>query len=332
MFTTQSRFLIGAVLLGGVLAACTPPPPQTSALTPAPTVPGSTVSLGDLVDPTAEVTKVTGDLQFTEGPVWSPDNRLLFSDIPANRIYAVDPQDGRRVVFLEPSHSSNGLTYDDQDRLLLCEHKTRLVSRLHADGHREVLADRWQGKRFSSPNDLVYHPATGTIFFTDPPWGLKGQDNDPTKEIAFNGVFRRDADGEVTVVDSTLHRPNGIAVSPDGRWLYVGESSRDQRAYWVRYALDDRARPGAGQRWAEADQPAHKGNADGLKVDERGNLYGTGPGGIWVFSPEGSHLGTLTFPEQPTNCAWGGADGRTLYVTAQTSVYALPCKVAGVRP
>lgn len=288
-------------------------------------------ALATLVAPDAEVTKVADDFKFTEGPLWSPRGTLLFSDIPADRVYEVDPKTGAREVFLEPSGASNGLAYDEQGRLLLCQHKARRVARLNDDSTQTVLADRWQGKRFNSPNDLVHH-ASGALFFTDPPWGLQGLDEDSEKEIPFNGVFRLGPDGAVTVVDSTLFRPNGIAVSPDGRWLYVGESSRDQKVYWKRYPLDAQGIAGAGERFAEADEPGNKGNADGLKVDQQGNMYATGPGGIWVFSSEGQHLGTLRFPELPANCAWGGSDSRTLYVTARQGIYAIPVKVPGLMP
>ncbi|MGB3618627.1 MAG: SMP-30/gluconolactonase/LRE family protein [Catalinimonas sp.] len=287
--------------------------------------------LETLIDPGAEVRQVAEGLSFTEGPLWSPRNTLLFSDIPANRVYELDPQGGEPEVFVEPSRNSNGLAYDADGRLLLCEHDGRVVSRRRADGTREVLADRWRGQRFNSPNDLVLHP-TGAIFFTDPPWGLKKTDDDPAKELPFNGVFRLDPDGSVTLVDSTLHRPNGIAVSPDGRRLYVGESNRDREVFWMSYPLDEAGRAGRGERLYTADVSAEAGSADGLKVDERGNVWATGPGGVWVISPDGAPLGVVRFPELPANCAWGGPDGRTLYVTARRGVYTIETRVKGWLP
>jgi len=290
----------------------------------------------------ARAERVAGGFAFTEGPVWAGDAGLLFSSPNTNAIYRLEPEAGRVSVFRAKSGytgtdigryhqpGSNGLTFDPQGRLAICQHGNRRVVRVEPHGDLTVLADRYRGQRLNSPNDLVFR-SDGTLYFTDPPFGLPGGADDPAKEIAFSGVFRA-RDGEVALVTDELAGPNGIAFSPDERWLYVG--NWDERAkVVVRYPIGAGGDP-AGPGEVIHDMTAAPGEdaIDGLKVDVDGRLYVCGPGGIWVLSPEGELLGRLALPEAPHNLAWGDADARALYVTALTSVYRIRLAVPGVRP
>jgi len=285
----------------------------------------------------AVVEKVGTEYQFTEGPVWSDEGFLLFSDIPANKIYKWVPE-GNVTVFIEPSNHANGLTFDENGLLVACEHGGRAVVRYYPDGQRFVVADNYKGKKLNSPNDLVIH-SSGAIFFTDPPWGLPELDDDPAKEIPFNGVFVI-VNGEVRLIDSTLFRPNGIALSPDEKYLYVGnhQYSGDQDQgnagikSWFRYTLNEDLTVGEKTEFCRAPDSRLQGSPDGMKVDIKGNLYCTGPGGLLVFNPDGKYLGTIILPELPTNCAFGGKDGKTLFITARTQIFKVDLVVEGIRP
>ncbi len=282
-----------------------------------------------LVPEHAVVELIATGFAFTEGPVWNGDH-LLFSDIPNNRIvrYRRLPEGPEITTFRYPSGfpagqptrveqmGSNGLTLDRQGRLLACEHGNRRVTRTEPDGSVIALADRYEGKRLNSPNDLVYR-SDGTLFFTDPPFGLPEMADDPKRELPFSGVYRV-RDGEVLLVTPELAGPNGLAFSPDERWLYVGNWDPDRKVV-MRYDPET----GEGDVLFDMTEARGEDAIDGLKVDERGNLYVCGPGGIWVVSSAGEHLGTLVLPEAPHNLAWGDAEGRGLYVTAETSVYRL---------
>ncbi len=284
----------------------------------------------DLLAPEEPECLVTG-FQFTEGPVWHPDGYLLFSDVPANRIYRWSPKQGL-ALFREPSGYANGLTLDQQGRLLACEHGNRRVSRTEADGQVVTLADRYQGRRLNSPNDLVVK-SDGAIYFTDPPYGLGPTEQ---QELPFQGVFRLSPDGTLTLLADDFDRPNGLAFSPDETILYVSDSNRDHvRAFDVQ-ADGTLAR---GRVLAEMRLPGYYAMGhrrrvnvnvpDGMKVDMEGNLYVTGPGGLWLFRPDGTEVGLLVLPEFPANCAWGDADRRSLYITARTSLYRVRCRVPG---
>jgi gluconolactonase len=276
--------------------------------------------LDAIVPVKATIERVAGGFKWPEGPVWVRSGFLLFSEIPSALIDKWTP-DGKVTTYLGPKEftmkdlaaagvpGSNGLTLDKQGRLTICDQGNRRITRLEKDGHFTVLADRYQGKRFNSPNDLVYK-SDGSLYFTDPPYGLEKQDNDPKKELPFNGVFRI-AGGKVNVLVRDLTRPNGIAFSPNEDYLYVDNSGK------IFYDL--------------ASTPG-KNAPDGMKVDRKGNVYATGPGGIWIFSPEGKHLGTVKLPEIASNCAWGDADGKTLYITASTGLYRIHLKIPGIRP
>ncbi len=285
----------------------------------------------------AVVEKVGTEYQFTEGPVWAGDGFLLFSDIPANIIFKWIPG-GDVTKFIEPSNNSNGLTFDREGLLVACEHGGRAIVRYEADGMRSVIADHYLGKKLSSPNDLVIH-SSGAIFFTDPPWGLPGLDDDPAKEIPFNGVFVI-INGEVRLIDSTLYRPNGIALSPDEKYLYVGNNQYSEGAdendtginSWFRYTLNEDLNVKEKNEFYRAPDSSVEGNPDGMKVDVEGNLYCTGPGGLLIFNPEGKYLGTIVLPELPTNCAFGGKDGKTLFITDRTQLFKVDLLIEGVRP
>jgi gluconolactonase len=282
--------------------------------------------------------RVATGFEFTEGPVWTKDGALLFSSPNTNTIYRWTP-DGAMGVFRTKSGytgtdigrfgqpGSNGLAFDPQGRLTLCQHGNRRVLRVEPHGNTTVLADRYQGRRLNSPNDLVYS-STGVLYFTDPPFGLPDGYDDPARELAFSGVFAV-RDGEVELVTDALRGPNGIALSPDERWLYVGDWDPQHKAV-IRYPLDSSGRPTAvGELLCDLTDAAGDDAIDGLKVDADGRLYVCGPGGIWVISPDGKRLGLLQLPEPAHNLAWGGPERRDLYVTALTGVYRLPLAVTG---
>ena len=277
----------------------------------------------DLLEST-EPERIASGFQFTEGPVWHPDGALFFSDIPANRIYRWWP-DGRPEVYREPSNNSNGLTLDRDGHLIVCEHSGRRVSRTEADGSVVAIAERYQGKRLNSPNDTVVH-SDGSIYFTDPPYGISSPDE---REIPFNGIYRLSPQGELTLLADDFDRPNGLAFSPDQSVLYVDDTSRlHVRAFDVQ----PDGTIANGRIFAEVDENVGKGRPDGLKVDVEGNVFVTGPGGMWLFRADGTHIGALTMPEVTANCAWGDEDRRTLYMTASTSVYRIRSKVQGIAP
>jgi gluconolactonase len=272
--------------------------------------------------------------------VWSPDGDLLFSDPNENTIYRWS-RDGQVSIFRTKSGyagvdiseykqpGSNGLTFDPQGRLTVCQHGERRVIRIEPTGAITVLADRYQGKRLNSPNDLVYK-RDGTLYFTDPPFGLPKVFDDRRKELPFSGVYRV-KDGLVTLVAKDLTGPNGIAFSPDERFLYVTNWDEKKKVV-MRYPVSADGTLGSGSVFFDMTSAPGEEALDGMKVDAEGHLFVSGPGGVWVLSGEGKHLGTLRFPELPANMAWGDADGRTLYLTARTSVYRLRLGVPGIRP
>jgi gluconolactonase len=276
-------------------------------------------------DPVVEL-MATG-FAFTEGPVWRGDH-LLFSDIPSNRIVRFEMQEeGPSVTtFRYPSGNSNGQTLDAQGRLITCEHATRRVTRTEPDGSITVLAARFETRRLSSPNDVVARN-DGTIYFTDPPYGLTGQSRD--KQLPYNGVFKVNPDGTgLTLLLTDLERPNGLAFSPDQKTLYVIDSApRLINAYPV----SQDGSLGNGRVFAELPaQELEQGNPDGMKVDVEGNVYSTGPSGLWIFSPKGVLLGRIRTPEIPANIAWGDPDWKGLYMTSRTGLYRMRVNIAGV--
>lgn len=285
-------------------------------------------ALRKLVPEGALIEKLAGGFKFTEGPVWTRDGVLLFSDIPNDTIVEWNPKTGKTSDFIKPSASSNGNTLDPQGRLVTCEHAGRRVSRRERDGSVVTVVDRFEGKRLNSPNDVIFK-SDGAMYFTDPPYGLAKQDEDPGKEQKFNGVYRF-KDGQLTQIATDLSRPNGLAFSPDEKTLYVANSD-DKRKLWMAYPVKADGSLGAGKVFFDVTSSKEPGLPDGMKVDRQGNVYCTAPGGLWIFSPAGKHLGTLQPTEVPANCHWGD-DGKTLYMTAQTGLYRIRLKVAGIRP
>lgn len=268
------------------------------------------------------VERIAGGFQFTEGPYWRPEaGELIFSDIPANRVYRWTPG-ADTSVFLEPSGHANGIHADNDGHILLAQHDGHLA-RLLDHGETEVLVSEYEGQRLNSPNDLDVH-SNGAIYFTDPPYGVDEDD----RALDFSGVYRLDPDGSLTLLTREFNRPNGIVLSPDESLLYVNDSQENI----VRvYEVDGDGSLTNGRLFAEPQDPEADGATDGMKVDENGNLYTTGPGGVWIYSPDGELIDRLPVPEAPTNLAFGGSDMQTLYITAPPNVYRAPVTVAGLQ-
>jgi gluconolactonase len=322
----KSHLLLAAALLS---AGCSTPPPPVAEKPAAPAI-GSIVRLDPAFD-----ALVPKDAQI-EGPLWRPSNALWFSDVVGNVVRQWTP-DGKVTEILRPGgydgnslpadgfNGPNGMTADKDGAVLLCQHGNRRIARIDKDMKVTTLVDKFEGKKFNSPNDLVFR-SDGALYFTDPPYGLPKGDDDPTKELKFNGVFRL-ANGKLQAIVKDLTRPNGIALSPDEKTLYVAVSDPDHKV-WMRYDLAANGTVSNGKVFADVTAEKEDGLPDGMKVDSLGNVYGSGPGGIWVFSPDGKHLGTIKPPETPANCGWGD-DGKTLYITARTGLYRIKLAVAG---
>ena len=263
------------------------------------------------IPPGVKLEKIaTGFLQ-PEGPVWKDNVGLLFSDIKANLIYQWSPVDSSIKTYLQPSDSSNGLTFDRQGRLVLTQMRLRRIARQELDGSISPLASLFRGKKFNSPNDLVVK-SDGSIFFTDPDFNIPYPYN---KELAFKGVYRISTSGSVKMLDSTFDKPNGICFSPDEKKLYVNESPKCRIYVWD--VVDDST---ITNKKLFFQIPA-SGYADGMKVDSAGNVYCTGPTGVWIISPNGEYLDKIAVPETPSNCNWGDNDRQALYITAGKSLY-----------
>jgi gluconolactonase len=271
-----------------------------------------------------EIEQVATGFQFTEGPIWMfEDQFLLFSDIPANKIFKLSA-DRQVTVFREPSHHSNGLTYDRQGRLIACEHGSRRVTRTETNGTITVLADRFNSRKLNSPNDVIVK-SDGSLYFTDPPYGIQPEQ----QEQAFQNVYRLSPDGQdLTVVADDFIKPNGLALSPNEQTLYISESS--ERCHIRAFDVQSDGTITNDRVFHTMTTLGMTGNPDGMKVDRKGHLFATGPGGLWVFEPDATHLGTITLPEQPANCAWGDTDWQSLYITAQTSVYKIRVNTPGI--
>ena len=264
------------------------------------------------------VEKLVGDFDFIEGPVWHPDGFLLFSDIPGNTIYKLVPNE-QPEVFRSPSGNANGNTFDLEGRLITAEHSNRRVSRTEHDGTVITIASEYEGKRLNSPNDLVVK-SDGSIYFTDPPYGIQPKQ----EELGFYGVYRIAPDGTLTLLADDFVRPNGIAFSPDETKLYVNDSQTGNiRVFDVKPdgTLE------SGRIFAELKDSTKQGVPDGMKVDVQGNVYSTGPGGVWVFSPSGELLEVIEVPEVAANLTWGDNGNQTLYITATNSVYSIPIHI-----
>jgi gluconolactonase len=298
-----------------------------------------------IVGPNPKIFKLAEGFQFTEGPIWVPEGKyLLFSDPNSNVIYKYKPNEnepGKLEVFRKPSGysgadiaeygqpGSNGLTLDPQGRLTINQHGNHRVVRLEKDGSETVLADKFEGKRLNSPNDLVYR-SDGTLYFTDPPFGLPKFFDDPRKELPFSGVFSI-YKGKLQVISKDFTGPNGIAFSPDEKYLYVGNWDEKKKVV-MRYEAKPDGTLADGKVFFDMTSAPGEDALDGIKVDQAGNLYVSGPGGLWVISAEGKHLGTVIAPRHIHNMAWGDDDGKTLYLCARSGLYRMRLNLAGVRP
>ena len=281
-----------------------------------------------LIPKGAFVEKLAEGFEWSEGPVWVPSGQyVLFSDIPVNTIYRWDAVKGLQP-YLRPAGyawkdapglelGTNGLVLDTEGRLVMCDHGNRQIARLDTSNYtKETLASEYNGKRFNSPNDLIYK-SNGDLYFTDPPYGLRGLNEDPAKELPFNGVYRLKPSGEVTLLTRELSFPNGIAFSPDEQTLYVANSD-PERPIWMAFDVLADGTVTNGRVFFDAAKlvaQGRRGLPDGLAVDRMGNLFATGPGGVVVLSPEGTHLGTIATGELAANCAFGD-DGSSLYITS----------------
>ena len=294
-----------------------------------------------LVPRDAALEKIAEGFTWVEGPVWSrKGGYLLFSDIPSNSIFKWKEGEGISL-FLKPSGytgsapfegrepGSNGLTFDHLGRLVLCEHGDRRISRLEENGTKTTLVDRYEGRRINSPNDAVFK-SNGDLYFTDPPFGLPGRFDDPRKELPFQGVYRLSVDGKLTLLTKDIKAPNGIAFSPDEKRLYVTDVDPSRPA-WLAFDVKDDGTIANGRVFFDAApfKKTRKGNPDGMKVDRYGNVFGAGPGGVYVFAPDGTHLGTIETGVRTSNVNWGD-DGSVLYITASIAIYRIKLNTKGV--
>lgn len=294
--------------------------------------------LKSVIDPAAKIEKVADGFQFTEGPVWHPDGFLLFSDPNANVIYKYDPNLGNVTVYMTKTGytgydigtyhqpGSNGLAIDPSGHLIVCQHGNRRIIRDEIKGPMTVLSDNYGGKKLNSPNDLVVK-ANGDIYFTDPPYGLPNAFADTHKETPYSGVYRI-RNGKTDLLTTDLGGPNGIAFSPDEKYLYVSNwdirDIHNTKTLW-RYDVNRSDGPSDGtltngKVFFDMNQTDDDEALDGIKVDAKGNIFASAPGGVWIISPEGKYLGKIIGPERPANMAWGD-DGKTLYLTAHTGLY-----------
>ena len=328
---------------GAAPPAAAPPPPEVPLAAPARPLVGLVErldpALDELIAPDARPAILSEGYKWSEGPVWTA-GALLFSDVPNNVVWRWSETAGV-TQFLRPSGytgtvprggepGSNGLAVDTSGRLYLCQHGDRRIARLAPDGHSfETIADKYDGKRFNSPNDLVVRDS-GDVYFTDPIYGLVGHEKDPAREIPWSGVYRVHTDGRVDLVDKSLTFPNGLAFSPDGKKLYVAVSD-PARAIWMVYDVDAKGGVANGRVFFDATsfvKAGKKGLPDGMKIDVVGNIFATGPGGVFVFSPAGKHLGTIITGEPTANCAFGDG-GQTLFLTANNKLMRISLKTRG---
>jgi gluconolactonase len=295
-----------------------------------------------LVPKDARIEVLAGGFKWTEGPVWDKKTgALLFTDIPNNRVMRWSPKKGLSE-FLKPSGytgtalftghepGANGLAFDKDGNLILCQHGDRRVAKLGPDKKFVTLIDKYQGKRLNSPNDLVYMK-NGDLLFTDPPYGLPGQMKDPGKELDFQGIYRLKPGGELVLLTKEMSRPNGIGLSPDEKTLYVANSDPD-KAIWMTFPIKADGTLGSGKVLFDATAEAKAGKPglpDGLKVDQKGNVFATGPDGVFVFSADGAYLGKIVIGDRNANCAWGD-DGSMLYICANDKLVRVKTATKGL--
>ena len=299
-------------------------------------------ALDELIEPGAKLEVLASGLDWSEGPVWSKElGAVLFSDVPRNHVLQWKEGDGLSE-YLKPSGftgagkysrepGSNGLTFDAKGQLVSCEHGDRRVSVMTKNGGKRTIVDSFEGKRLNSPNDVCID-SKGNLFFTDPPYGLpKGPGDKETRELEWNGVYRVSAEGKMTVVTKEMTFPNGIALSPDEKTLYVAQS--DGRApLWMAFPLSEDGTAGPGRVFADASALAKAGlpgGCDGMKTDQRGNVWATGPGGVHIMNPEGKLLGRIETSLPNGNCCFGGDDGSMLYICADAFLCRIKTKTRG---
>ncbi len=290
-------------------------------------------ALDALIAPDTKIETVAQGFRWTEGPAWNAaTNEFIFSDIPNNVINAWSPEKGIRV-FMKPAgytgisdygkeSGSNGLTFDQKGQLVLAEHGDRRIAVLTKDGGKMTVADRYDGKRLNSPNDVVVH-SSGAIYFTDPIYGLPKGEKDPLREIDFCGVYRVATDGKVTLLNKDVERPNGIAFSHDEKTLYVA-NSHGPKPYIYSYPVKEDGSIGEATIFFDAKTLQGKGSCDGLKTDAAGNVWSTGPGGLLIISKEGKLLGRVLTHQPTANVTFGGTDGKTVYLTANDRIMRFP--------
>ena len=309
-------------------------------------------ALDQIVPKEAKLERIATGYKWTEGPIWL-NGAFYFAEIPSDSIRKWNPADGQVSMFITPSgyqghtpyggpeSGSNGMTADVNGRLTVAGHAQRDIYRLedlNPDSQITILVDSYKGKKLNSPNDLVYR-SDGSLYFTDPPYGLRTQsDQDPEKQLKMNGVYRlpnavsvpsgkKPNSSGLQLLVSDLTRPNGITFSPDEKYLYVNNS--EPKKIWMRYRVQPDGSLTEAKLFYDATSDQRPGSPDGMKVDVNGNIYSTGPGGVWIFTPEGKPLGVLLMPEKAANVAWGGGDRRTLYITASSSIYRVRLNVPG---
>jgi Gluconolactonase len=281
--------------------------------------------LSGIVADGATLEKVADGFRFTEGPLYDREkNVVLFSDQPTSRLMRFDVKTGKVDVFRDAPITPNGNTFDFEGRLVTCEHRTRRISRTDKDGRIVTLAYEYDSKRLNSPNDLAFR-SDGSLYFTDPPYGIRKEQ----EELGFYGVYRLDPAGNLTLLNKEFVRPNGLAFSPDEKVLYVNDT---QQGIIRAFDVQPDGTLANGRLFATLKAEGKRGAPDGMKVDTKGNVYSTGPGGVWVIAPDGTVLGVIETPEVAANCGFGDRDGKTLYITASTGLYRIRLKNAGPVP
>ncbi|MDO9546066.1 MAG: SMP-30/gluconolactonase/LRE family protein [Pelolinea sp.] len=281
----------------------------------------------ELIDPQTPIEKVADGFTFTEGPIWDTENnRLLFSDIPENKIFSWSEKQGTSI-YRSPSKFSNGLTFDPHGNLIICEHQGRAISSLDKNKAYKTLANSYEGMKLNSPNDVI-SAKDGSILFTDPIYGLRSGIGGPgEQELAFQGVFRLPPDSsQLELITDSFERPNGLLFSPDEKQLFICDTVRQHIRM---FDVKENWTFSGGQVWAELWDESLGGRPDGMKIDILGNMFCTGPGGIWVFDINANLLGRIFLPEKTSNLAWGDPDRRSLFITSNSMIYRIRCNTNG---